>query len=249
MNKFLARLILAPLVSAPLCLGLAACGPMAHTPGEEMTEEEFVAAEGTGVEPTDLADMKTADFTASESAQVLAKYSHLDPNHIVPSALLQKAVVYFEANKSRFGNQRYLSVIDFSKNSKKARFFVVNLETGAVWAMHTAHGSGSDRNHDGIADSFGNVSGSGKSSLGFYRTAETYSGKHGNSLRLDGLSSTNSKARSRAIVIHAANYVSEAAVIQGRSLGCPAVTPANRDKLIGQIKAGSLIYAGLSGVR
>lgn len=244
MKKYITRLIL-----APLCFGLTACGPMGSTPGEEMTEAEFVKTEGTGTAPTDLGEMKAVDFTASETAQVLAKYSHLDPNRVVPSALLQKAVVYFEANKSRFANQRYLSVIDFSKKSTKARFYIVNLASGAVWAIHTAHGSGSDRNHDGLAESFGNVSGSGKTSLGHYRTAETYTGKHGNSLRLDGLSSTNSNARSRAIVIHAANYVSESAVIQGRSLGCPAITPSYRDKLIGQIKNGSLIYAGLSGVR
>jgi hypothetical protein len=243
MKTLIARTLL-----AALCFSVASCGRNVPDQADnDMTEEQWIKEEGTGVAPADLADFKAADFTASEKTQVLSNYSHLDPNHIVPTALLEKAVVYFEANKSRFANQNYLSVIDFSKKSTKARFFVVNLKTGAVWSLHTAHGKGSDSNNDGVAESFGNVSGSGKSSLGFYRTAETYQGKHGYSLRLDGLSSTNSKVRARAIVVHEAAYVSEAAKIQGRSLGCPAVTHSNRDKLINQIKNGSLIYAGLSG--
>ena len=230
----------------------SACGQNSSTlTGGEviMSEEEIVASEGTGVAPADLGEFKDVDFSASEKNQVLSKYAHLDPNRIVPTGLLEKAVTYFEANKSLFANQEYLSVIDFSKKSTKVRFFVVNLQSGEVWAMRTAHGKGSDSNNDGIAESFGNVLNSGKSSLGFYRTAETYMGRNGNSLRLDGLSSTNSRARSRAVVIHGANYVSEVDKIQGLSLGCPAITHAFRDKLIGQIKEGSLIYAGLSGIR
>ena len=47
-----------------------------------------------------------------------------------------------------------------------------------------AHGrnTGLAKAHD-----FSNLNGSHKSSLGFYLTAETYIGKHGLSLRLDGL--------------------------------------------------------------
>jgi len=235
-----------------LCLSVTSCGQVSSPRGtaeEDMTEEQFVQAEGTGILPTDLDGFKEADFTTSEKSQILANYSHLDPNHLVPTDLLEKAVTYFEANKSKFANQNYISVIDFSRKSTKSRFFVINLASGAVWAVHTAHGKGSDSNNDGVAESFGNVSGSGKSSVGFYRTAETYQGKNGYSLRLDGLSSTNSNARSRAVVVHGANYVSEAEKIQGRSLGCPAVTHDFRDKLINQIKDGSMIYAGLSGVK
>jgi len=216
---------------------------------EDISEAEAVKIDGTGEAPTDLDDLKAAQFSPSETAQILAKHSHLDPKRLVPSRLLEQAVIYFEANKTKFANQNYISVIDFSKKSTKARFFIINLKSGAVWALHTAHGSGSDTNHDGIAESFGNVSGSNKSSLGFYRTAETYQGRNGYSLRLDGLSSTNSRARSRAIVIHGANYVRDANTIQGRSAGCPAVSHTNRDKMINQIKNGSLIYAHLSGAR
>ncbi len=211
-------------------------------------EQKWIEEEGTGVAPTDLDGFKDADFTASEKTQILAAYSHLDPGHLVPVSLLEKALTYFEANKSKFANQNVISVVDFSKSSKSERFWIIDLKSGAVWAMRSAHGKGSDANDDGMADTFGNAMGSGKSSLGYYRTAETYDGKNGNSLRLDGLSSTNSNVRARAVVVHGANYVSEIEKIQGRSLGCLAVSHDNRDKLIAQIKEGSLIYAGLSGM-
>lgn len=178
-----------------------------------------------------------------ERAQILEKYNHLDPEHLLPTKPFADALVFFDKNQSMIRNKNYMAVIDFSKNSAEKRFYIVNMENGTVWTVHVAHGRGSDPNHDGMAKSFSNENGSNKSSLGFYLTDETYSGDHGLSLRLDGLSSTNSKARSRAIVIHGADYVREADVIQGRSLGCPAVDMRIRDQVIRVLKEGSLIYA------
>jgi hypothetical protein len=177
---------------------------------------------------------------------VLEKYQHLDPTHLVPTNLLEKAVLYFDANKAKVKNQNFISVIDFSKKSTLTRFFIINVQTGVVWPLHVSHGKGSDSDHDGVAEKFSNSSGSNQSSLGFYKTAETYSGNHGLSLRLDGLSSTNSLVRARAIVIHGADYVQESSVIQGRSLGCPAVSMKVRDEVINRLKGGAIIYAGLS---
>lgn len=230
-------------------LAFTGCGQNTHSSGveEELSEQEVIDADGPGETPEDLSKMTDPDFTVSEQAQVLAKYDYVDPNHVVPSDLLAKAVSYYEANKANLKNTKYLSVIDFKKRSTKARFFIIDMNNGSVWAVHNAHGKGSDPGHDGYADYFSNESGSGKSSLGFYRTAETYSGKHGYSLRLDGLSSTNSNARARAIVVHSADYVKESSVVQGRSLGCPALAPSVYKSVIDKIKGGSIIYAGLSG--
>lgn len=197
--------------------------------------------------PNYLSRFTTRSLSAKDRAAILNKYSFLDPRREVPQNLLEAAVEYYDANLAHIPNKNFLSVIDFSRNSAKTRFFVINMSTGAVWSMHVAHGKGSDTNHDGYAEKFSNIEGSNMSSLGMYLTAETYTGRNGYSLRLDGLSSTNSNARDRAIVIHGASYVSEENEIQGRSAGCPAVTHANRDKLINQIKEGSLIYADLSG--
>lgn len=229
----------------------AACGHTASAnalPDEVLSEQELALLDGPiPAAPADLAQLKTRSFSARDRALILTKYSFLDPDRVVPSKLLEKAVLYYDSNLANIPNKNVLSVIDFSKSSSKVRFFVIDMASGKVWSMHVTHGKGSDKDHDGIAEKFSNVSGSNASSLGFYRTAETYIGRNGNSLRLDGLSSTNSNARDRAIVIHGADYVSEEDKIPGRSAGCPAVTHAYRDELIRQIKEGSIIYAGLSG--
>ena len=139
--------------------------------------------------------------------------------------------------------QDYLVLIDFSMNSSKARFYLVTLATGKIETFHVAHGKASDPDFDGFATTFSNESGSNKSALGFYRTAETYVGSHGLSLKLDGLSSTNSNARSRAIVVHAADYVYEKNQKAGRSLGCPALAPEVAKRLVPLLKNGVLIFA------
>jgi hypothetical protein len=172
-----------------------------------------------------------------------SKYGHLDPKRYIDRDALSEAVNYFDANKSKFPNKNYITVIDFSLHSGKYRFFVVNMSSGAVERYHTAHGSGGDRDHDGYAEAFSNTSGSNMSSLGAYKAAETYSGKYGYSMKLDGLSSTNSRARSRAIVVHPADYVDESASKMGRSWGCPALDPDVSRSVINKIKGGSLMYA------
>ncbi|WP_413577685.1 murein L,D-transpeptidase catalytic domain family protein [Bdellovibrio sp. HCB290] len=174
---------------------------------------------------------------------ILMKYDHVDPTNIVPTQSLIDALIYFEQNKASFNNKNYITIINYAQSSRTARFYIVDLNSGGVWPLHVAHGKNSDPDHDGNATSFSNASGSNKTSLGFFRTAETYNGSHGYSLRLDGLSATNSNARARAIVIHGANYVSEASVVQGRSWGCPALTMAHRTQVIDALKGGSLIYS------
>ncbi len=172
-----------------------------------------------------------------------SKYAHLDPKRLVPRHLLERAVNYFDANQSKLNNKNFITVIDFSKHSGQRRFFLVNMKSGDVEALHTSHGKNSDPDHNGYADEFSNVSGSNMSSLGFYVTGGTYQGGNGYSLYLDGLSSTNSNARARAIVIHGADYVSPSFSKQGRSFGCPALDMALHRRVIDQIKGKSLIYA------
>jgi hypothetical protein len=92
------------------------------------------------------------------------------------------------------------------------------------------------------------VEGSRQSSLGLFRTAETYQGRHGYSLRLDGLEpGVNDHARDRAIVMHGADYVTPRVVAQfgrvGRSWGCPAVDSAINRELIDTIRGGTAVFA------
>ena len=85
------------------------------------------------------------------------------------------------------------------------------------------------------------------SSLGFFVTGETYHGKHGLSLRLDGVEpGINDKARERAIVIHAAQYATMQFVNKhgrlGRSFGCPALPPEKNKTIIQSIKNKSCVF-------
>lgn len=140
---------------------------------------------------------------------------------------------------------KLLTVIDFSLPSTAKRMWIIDPEKGVILLNSVvSHGRNSG---ELMAKSFSNQPESFKSSLGFYKTAETYSGKHGYSLRLDGLEKGfNDQARSRAIVIHGADYAREefAASVGrlGRSLGCPALPSELSAKAIDLIKDGSLLF-------
>lgn len=138
-----------------------------------------------------------------------------------------------------------LTVIDFSKSSNTKRLWIIDMTTQTViYNTLVAHGRNSG---DEFATAFSNENSSNKSSLGFYATGEIYMGKHGQSMRLDGLEpGINSNARSRAVVMHAANYVSESFVKQhqrlGRSLGCPALPENLNKEIINLIKEKSCLF-------
>ena len=171
-------------------------------------------------------------------------YSHLDPDKIVPVNLMRQAVSFYDANWEKITNQRVMGIIDYKQHNSKKRFYIIDMESGRVETYLTAHGKNSDRDFDGYATQFSNTPDSKMTSLGFFLTAEPYYGSNGYSLRLDGLSTTNSNARKRAIVIHGAEYVAPGNKI-GRSYGCPALEMRYHQELIDQIKEGSLLYAGL----
>ncbi len=177
---------------------------------------------------------------------VLKEYSYLDPFDEVPKDLLADAVIFFDANKDQFPNQDYITIVDFTPHSNRYRLYIINMFFGNVEKFHTTHGIGSDANDDGLAESFGNVPDTGKSSLGFIRTAEVYSGKFKRSVRLDGLSDTNSNVRDRAIVFHGWDDVHEANVKQGLSWGCITMDWKIKDAAIDKIGEGSLMYIGVA---
>lgn len=173
---------------------------------------------------------------------VTEKYSHLDPDKIVPPNHLKSALSFYEANQKIIKNKRYIVVIDFKQHNSKERFYLIDMEDGRVDTYLTAHGKNSDPDFDGYATKFSNTPDSLMTSLGFYLTAETYYGEHDYSLRLDGLSTTNSNVRARAIVIHGASYVRNIPLI-GRSFGCPALDESHSTTVIDMIKNGALIFA------
>ena len=139
-----------------------------------------------------------------------------------------------------------LAVIDYSQPSTARRLWLFDLEKQELLLRdYVAHGRRSGEN---FATDFSNTNGSFQTSLGLFRTAETYRGKHGYSLRMDGLEpGLNDNARERAIVIHAADYVDPALVKSqgriGRSLGCPAVRPEIAQMVIDNLEGGQFMYA------
>jgi len=142
-------------------------------------------------------------------------------------------------------NKNIITIIDYSKPSTVKRFYVVDIFTKKLYFnCYVAHGRNSGDNY---ADSFSNEQKSMKSSLGFYKTAETYSGKNGYSMKLDGLEKgINDSARKREIVIHGAEYVSEQFIKDngrlGRSWGCPALPVEIVKDIIDKISNGSCLF-------
>ena len=138
-----------------------------------------------------------------------------------------------------------LTIIDFSLSSTQERMWVIDMTTQRVLLQSlVSHGMNSGTEY---AKSFSNENNSHKSSLGFYLTGETYNGKHGLSMKLDGQEfGVNHNARERAVVVHGAEYVNKNLIKTqgyiGRSQGCPAVPMNMTKKLIDLIKNQSVLY-------
>lgn len=170
-----------------------------------------------------------------------------DSSDFPPSNILQTALSGYEklVEDNSISRHEVITIIDFSLQSDKERLWVIDLNKGKVlFHCLVSHGRNSGELN---AESFSNIPGSNESSPGFYVTGETYIGKHGLSLKLDGLESgINDKARARAIVIHGADYVSDDFIRShgrlGRSLGCPAVPVELSDDIIKTIKDGSCLF-------
>jgi len=157
---------------------------------------------------------------ASFKDEVSGLYQSLNLAGEVSYQAFSDAYRHFKHNQS---SKPVMTLIDYGKPSSEKR--------GALYAKR-----------------FSNQINSLQTSLGVYRAAETYHGKHGYSLRLDGLSKgLNDNARARAIVIHGADYAHPKVIKQsgqlGRSWGCPALPSYLSTRVIDAIKNGTFIYA------
>jgi len=139
-----------------------------------------------------------------------------------------------------------LTVIDYSLPSTERRLWVIDVPAWRVVNHEfVAHGQGSG---DNMAVAFSNDPGSRQSSLGLFRTEETYIGGQGYSLRLTGLEpGINDHAMERNIVVHGADYVGSNVIAEhgrlGRSWGCPALARDVSHGIIDRIKGGSALFA------
>jgi len=195
-----------------------------------------------GVLPNTTSD-RLKPVVTTEVEQLLAKLSEVHPQPPSLSALASAWRGYSQLDDEL--NKTLLTVIDFTLPSTQRRLWIIDMQAQKI-LLNTvvAHGRNSGLLH---AEQFSNRPESYQSSLGFFKTGETYQGKHGYSLRLDGLEKgINNQARNRAIVLHGADYAKEdflkSAGRLGRSLGCPAVPTELASSIIQLIKDGTLLF-------
>jgi len=180
------------------------------------------------------------DIDISDSQEL---YSELELIGKVDYVAFEQAMEGYKKIDAKKKN--IITLIDYSKPSTEERLFVIDLERKKLlFSSLVAHGKNSGGNY---ATSFSNKNGSYKSSLGFFITENTYKGKNGYSLVLNGLEKDiNDNAKKRAIVIHGASYSNPSVITSGgrlgRSLGCPALPEAINKEIINTIKDGSILY-------
>ncbi|MHA4894336.1 murein L,D-transpeptidase catalytic domain family protein [Pedobacter sp. PWIIR3] len=198
--------------------------------------------------------------TASEDSLYNKYVSDLyDSVHLESSGLskvvFEKAITgYFNLKMmGKVSNSKsVISIADMDRPSTSKRLWIIDLDKKSLllntWVAH-GQGSGSD-----MATHFSNVNDSFQSSLGFYVTGEIYSGKHGRSLKLDGMDDGyNDNARKRSIVVHGASYVGQGTINAlgrlGRSQGCPAVAPELANEVINTISDKTVLFINGSDQR
>lgn len=180
--------------------------------------------------------------------KVVSVYNSLETNNFKLPNLesFSKAFEGYQLLKNKgMIKKDILTIIDFSLSSKEKRLWIIDMSTNEI-LLNTlvAHGKNSGIDY---ASKFSNKNESYRSSLGFFSTGEVYRGKHGLSLKLDGLEKgINDNARKRAVVIHGADYVSKTFIRNhkrlGRSQGCPAVPVELSKKIIQTIKNKSCLF-------
>ncbi|WP_310595389.1 murein L,D-transpeptidase catalytic domain family protein [Flavobacterium sp.] len=187
-----------------------------------------------------------SDLSLENSVEMV--YSGLKTNHYeLPKleSFTQALKGFYKLKERGVIKKDILTLIDFSLSSNMKRLWVIDLASKTIlYQSLVAHGRNTGEE---FANSFSNAAQSFKSSLGFYATGEVYNGKHGLSLRLDGLEKgINDNARNRGVVMHAADYVSNSFVKNnrrlGRSQGCPAIPVGLSKDIIGAIKDKSCLF-------
>ncbi len=189
-----------------------------------------------------------ADSKGGFEAKAANLYAGLNANHFELPQLksFSEALKGFYQLQQKGELQRdVLTIIDFSMSSNTKRLWIIDMASEKV-LMNTYVSHGKNTGEE-FANSFSNTDSSNKSSLGFYTTGEIYNGKHGMSLKLDGMEQgVNDNARRRGIVMHAADYVSTDFIKNhnrlGRSQGCPAVPVELSSQIIQMIKNKSCLF-------
>lgn len=139
-----------------------------------------------------------------------------------------------------------LTIVDYNIPSDQPRLWIFDLKSHRLLAhLRVAHGANSGRQS---AFRFSNKINSHMSSIGTFVTGTTYSGHYGYSLHIIGLNpGINDNAYIRHVVIHAGDYVGDAAVRlhgeAGKTWGCLAMDPIYVKQVINLLKSGAVIWS------
>ena len=217
-------------------------GPKNPVPPPSLAGPVVPAADATSLTAVAAPEPAPVESPSVDVNRLAAVAPGLD-REVLGLALTARAAALREGRVER---PDVLTVIDYSRPSTEERMWVLDVEREKLlYRELVSHGKNSGAN---LTTSFSNVDGSNQTSLGVFATADTYYGRNGYSLRLQGLEpGVNDNAMARAIVIHGAPYVSKT-IAQGqgrlgRSLGCPAVSTEVSRELIDTIKGGSAVFA------
>jgi L,D-transpeptidase catalytic domain/Rv2525c-like, glycoside hydrolase-like domain len=227
--------------------GAAGAGGVEDSPAGETAVHDASAPEmpaaAAPVEATAAAPAMPAPAAVNNDEAILRE---LAADHGMSDPM--DTLIKFRNDRGAPMSARYWAIANFDLKSTQPRLFLFDVRDRRVQSYLCAHGMGSEGpTDDGFASVFSNRPGSNCTSLGVYLCAETYHGKHGFSMRLDGLQPTNSNARARAIVVHGANYVSPEFITLtgriGRSDGCLAVENRFVTEVVSALTGGSLVLA------
>jgi hypothetical protein len=224
-------------------------------PSFSVKDRNAVAADSTVSAPVGVTAAAASTTVATTSAAVTRTSSALSATSwddvklgSIDSEVFQRALgaARCAVKSGAVSNPATLTVIDYSKPSTANRLWVFDLrKRELMFEELVAHGQGSGANY---ATMFSNEPDTHRTSIGLFVTDDTYVGRNGYSLRLNGLDEGyNDRARERAIVMHGAPYVNTAFVKTqgrlGRSWGCPALSEGVARQVIDTVKGGSLVFS------
>jgi hypothetical protein len=87
-------------------------------------------------------DFETVNKDLEQNVKLCTMFRYYKSKN-VPTRALRQALNYYSKNYKSLKNQRYISIADYSQNSKKERFYLLDLEKGIVKTYKVSHGSGS----------------------------------------------------------------------------------------------------------
>jgi hypothetical protein len=199
----------------------------------------------TGIDPKTASPGLSAVAEEHYAIDLYDKF-RLETRGLSRESFLMAMQGYRELRKmGRLRNPDVLTIIDYTVSSLHRRLFVLDIKSGRLlYNTYVSHGMKSGKEY---ARRFSNTPESMESSLGFYVTMNTYTGKHGLALRLKGMErGINDNALRRGIVLHGAGYVNEHYCrrlgFMGRSEGCPAVPEGEAAPIIRSIRNGSAVF-------